>query len=115
MALRRRVAPAPAGGDAPAEFYDIEHPAWAHVRATWDWFDVAGLRRPGPVPSALMEAAGPLTRRRYAVEAWLLANGYQSERWPRMLDWHRVKELDLPRDWQSSTHERFALLAEKEN
>ena len=108
MALRKRQMERSAGV-APAEFYDVSDPAWATPEDTREWFGVRRLPDPSPVIASLFESCGPFTHRRHAIEAWLIENGYASEQWPKLPDWHRVAELELPRGWQAdSTRERIA-------
>ena len=101
--LRREARPAAAG--VPPEFDDIEHPAWASPAGLRRWFAETGVPEPSsPVVWSILEgSAGPATRRKYAIEAWLHANGYASEKWPALIDWHRVAEVPLPRGWRSDS------------
>lgn len=79
-----------------------------------EWLEAQGLGLPNsPVTVQIMQT-GPMCRRARAIEAWLLGNGFASERWSSLVDRHRLSELKLPTGYmRDQMRERVSLFTKR--
>lgn len=96
MPRRRSRGEEVAPQGVPAELYDLDAAEWQSVNRVQKWLDVHGLTV-STTAWGLRAAAGPRNRYVLARNAWLLGNGFHSERWPKLVDGVKASVLKLPR------------------
>ncbi|GGH44946.1 hypothetical protein GCM10010921_20000 [Microbacterium album] len=100
---RLRQRPGQGPGEVPVELLRRGEPLWDDPAASRRWFERHGL-----TPGQTFDV-GPACRRKEAIWAWLVANGYGNPTYPKFPDWHRVNQLSIEGSWSAdATRERLS-------
>ena len=79
-------------GDCPPELGELDSEHWTTAASLDAWLRSHGLS----TASGTAGNFGPASRRKYAIETWLRANGFVSTTWPKgPLDWEKVTRAGL--------------------